>query len=77
MKTITLYHGTSDINWKGIKNQGLRHPYLTNSLDLAEYYAEVTVEEVGGKPIVLAVKVDPSFLRYDGNAMEEPVAFDD
>lgn len=74
---ITLYHGTSDLYLDEILKNGLKEPYLTNSIDLASYYAEVTTDDVSGNEIILEVVVDTDFLRIDENSMSEPVSFDD
>lgn len=73
---VTLYHGTSSERWGMIQEKGLDSPYLTSSVDLAKYYAEVSSEEDGSEPVVLIVVICVKSLRYDGNAMDEPVGFD-
>ncbi len=69
------WHGTSDILLDDIHTAGgLIDPYLAATLSLAEYYAGVAAENDGGSPIVLEIDIrDRSRLRYDGNAMDEPV----
>lgn len=70
---MKLYHGTSSINLSKIKNEGLLSPFLTDSIDIAEYYAECSCDELGGDLVILEVDVDSKFLRYDGASMDEPV----
>lgn len=75
---IMLYHGTSSVNYDNITNNGLNSPYLTDNIELAEYYAENEVDEKGGDILLLHVYIgDKSKLRYDDNAMSEPVSFGD
>lgn len=74
---MTLYHGTCDNCLDKIFTEGLIDPYLTNSLDLAKYYAEVSSEENEGNEVVLEVTVDTNMLRIDDNSMCEPVSFDE
>lgn len=76
MEMITLFHGTSSKYRESILTNGLREPYLTDSEELAYYYAETTCEEVGGEPLVLKVTVPTDSLRYDRTAMDEPVVYD-
>ena len=74
---ITLYHGTCDNHLDKILKEGLINPYLTNSLDLARYYAEISSEENESNEAILEVTVDTNLLRIDDNSMAEPVSFDD
>ncbi len=75
---LHAFHGTSTANLASILREGLRSPYLGDRRDLAWYYAEEAVGELGGRPVILAVSVqDVERLRHDDNAMEEPVMADD
>jgi len=74
---IYLYHGTSDIKLKEIMTIGLQNPYLTDLTDKAEYYAIEASEEIGGKGVILKIKViDKNKLRVDFNELDEPVIID-
>ena len=70
---MILYHLTSSKNMKNILKEGLKNPYLTDSLEIAEYYAECSCHELGGNIVILKVEFDEENLRYDGAAMDEPV----
>lgn len=72
---LTLYHGTCSKKLDKIINKGLSKPYLTNSCELAMYYAGEAVEEYGGDEIILEVNVMPSNLEIDYKALDEPVSF--
>lgn len=74
---ITLYHGTSSKHLDSILKNGLKTPYLTSSIDLANYYAEIETEDTQYNEIVLEVIVDTEFLRIDENSMSEPVSYDE
>lgn len=75
---MLLYHGTSSTNLLAIKGSGvLSSPYLTDDWDIAQYYAEVTADELGGEPVVLEVEVDEFMLLPDTNAIAEPVLRDE
>lgn len=75
---LTFYHGTSSVKLNFIKTNGLLNPYLCNNVELAKYYANESVEEHGGSPIILEVRVlNVSNLRYDNAAMNEPVMSDE
>lgn len=76
-KTVVLLHGTTTEHLGSILAHGLTDPCLTDSEDLAEYYAGEAAERDGGVPVVLEVTVETSALRYDGASMDEPVGFDD
>ena len=70
---LTLYHGTSLTAYKGIQSEGLRNPYLTNSEELAEYYAECAN---GQHAVVLKVFVNNlENLKVDYSSLAEPVGF--
>lgn len=71
---IKLYHGTSSCKLEAIHSEGLINPFLTSSLDLAMYYAETATDEDEGDYLILQVEVEEKNLRYDGNAMDEPVS---
>lgn len=75
-KEIKLYHGTTNEHLKNIFKYGLKEPYLSSSLELAEYYANETVYICGGEPIVLKVLVTSDVLSVDFISMEEPVGFE-
>ncbi len=71
---IRAYHGTSTEVLANLENGVLHHPYLTPNPLLAAYYAEEQTDVDDGEPVVLLVVVeDEALLRYDGNAMDEPV----
>ena len=72
--TMKLYHGTSTKHLDDIMEKGLIEPFLTSEIELAEYYADCEVEEVGGEPLVFEVTVDEDVLRVDFNALDEPVS---
>jgi hypothetical protein len=71
----SLYlHGTSTKHWPQIQREGLCEPYLASNLGLASYYANVCVEEVGGKPLVLeCTDLEENLRHFDAAAFEEPV----
>lgn len=71
---MKLLHGTSSVFLDTIQNTGLTTPYLTDSTEVAEYYAMTAVDEEGGDPVVLTVNVDPSTLQADYPAFEEPLS---
>ena len=74
---MKLLHGTSTARWEKIRREGLggrAGPYLTDNVDIAQYYAEEVASEDGSEPVVIEVIVrDLSKLRYDRAAMDEPV----
>ena len=73
---IKAYHGTCEKLYEMIlEGDGLVDPYLTSNVNIAKYYAEeAAINYKYGKPIVLEVSVPSiSNLRYDGNAMDEPI----
>jgi len=71
---MKLYHGTSSIYLDDILRKGLDNPFLTDLEEKAEYYAQVTVEAVGGEEIVLEVYINNiSELRIDLAELNEPV----
>jgi len=74
-ETITLLHGTSSSLVEFILQKGLKQPYLTDSEELAEYYAGVVSEDYGGSPVILKVTVGTAALLFDGCAMNEPVGY--
>ncbi len=53
----------------------MKTPYLTNSIDLAVYYAEEAAEDCGGKPIILMVDANPETLLVDYYSLNEPVGY--
>jgi hypothetical protein len=69
-----FYHGTSTGRMAAITAGGLRDPFLADDYDLAMYYAEQAAEDDDSSPAVLRVWPDEAQLRYDGAAMDEPVA---
>jgi hypothetical protein len=74
MGDLVLYHGTSRECLIEILRTGLRNPHLTDSIEVAEYYAEVADDDDDSGQVVLRVVVtDTSALFYDGSAMDEPV----
>ena len=73
-----FFHGTSSNRLPGIMRDGLKNPFLARTPELAQYYAEVAVDEEGGEPVVIQIRqIDQSSLRYDGAAMDEPVMASD
>jgi hypothetical protein len=75
-----LYHGTSSNNLERIQAAGLGgnvghtpNVYVTHDFNLAHYYADTAVDEEGGDPIVLTVRVNPRRLSTDYNSFAEPV----
>lgn len=74
MTTLTLFHGTSTVDAARISENGFReNTCFTNSAELAEYYAEERVEEVGGEIAIFEVVIDTGILRVDEPAFEEPL----
>lgn len=75
---LELLHGTSTDRLASIQEQGLNSPFLTDDVEIAQYYAEEAAEDHSGMPVILRVLVrDLSKLRYDGAAMDEPVLRDE
>jgi len=73
---MKLFHGTSDAILGKIAKKGLKgRTSLTDSEELAEYYAEEAVAELGGSEIILSVEVDENNLRVDWPAYDEPLTF--
>lgn len=70
---MKLYHGTCQKRCYEYKTTGLSSPFLTNSLEVAKYYAEQCAELDNSIPIILEVEVDESNLEYDKASMDEPV----
>lgn len=70
---MILYHGTSEKALEFILKEGLKNPYLTDSLELAAYYAREQSEADQSAPLILLMDVEESYLRYDRLAMDEPV----
>jgi hypothetical protein len=66
-----LYHGTDKNFLDSIMNNGLTRPYLTNDINIAEYYTEDYDE-----PIILKVMIpDATKLIPDYNSIEEPLTY--
>lgn len=72
---LLLFHGTSSKHLNSIRKEGLRSPYLTDSVELAKYYAEVEVDYVGGEPVIFQIAVSIDQLRCDKQSMDEPVSY--
>lgn len=70
---MRFYHGTSIHFLEAIKRDGLKSPYLTDSLEVARYYASVVAENTNSKPLILEIEVQEDLLLYDRAAMDEPV----
>lgn len=52
-----LFHGTSTENLPGIKATGLLAPVFLGSPEIADYYADTVVEDIGGQPLVIAISL--------------------
>lgn len=73
---IKLYHGTSSEKVQSIQESGfLDCPYLTSSLEQAEYYAECVAEEDDSSMQILIVEVDTEHLRADRPSFNEPLSY--
>ena len=71
---MVLLHGTNSEFLPAIMAKGLKNPYLTNEMELANYYADVT--SGNGVPIVLKVTIqDTSKLAPDRESLLEPVGY--
>lgn len=78
MTIVSLYHGTSSTHSSNILKNGLRdNSYLTNNLDIAEYYAECACDEEGmsyDEAVILKVSIDKTTLSVDFASFEEPLS---
>lgn len=73
-KVKTWYHGTNSEFIDSIEKQGLRRPYLTDVLEIAEQYAEATSGD--GDPTVIELSsVDESKFVVDMASLSEPVGY--
>ena len=73
---IKLYHGTSSNKLQSIKESGfLDSPYLTSSLEQADYYAECVAEEDDSDMQILIVEIDTDHLRADRPSYDEPLSY--
>ena len=71
---MVFYHGTNSELLGNINQEGLFQPYLTDSMELAEYYAEAT--DGDGDPVILQVIVrNPGLLEPDRPSLAEPVGY--
>lgn len=77
---LRAFHGTTSRRAEVILRDGLSAgSYLCESLDLARYYANEAVEAAAeteldaGVETTIEVDVPRALLRYDANAMDEPV----
>ena len=73
----TLYHGTSDVHKDDILRNGIGKSYW-GTAEVAEYYAEVTVDEVGGDMIVISKPLSSfkeDLLEPDSNSIAEPLTY--
>lgn len=73
-----LYHGTISKHLPEILKNGFVEKSFFGSQRIAEYYAEVTADELGGEPIVIAVPLsnfDPNSIEIDWNSYEEPITY--
>jgi hypothetical protein len=73
---VLLLHGTATVHLQSIAAKGLNAPYLTSSVETADYYAECCAEQGNGEPVVLAVRARCVHLAVDVQALEEPVFAD-
>ncbi len=73
--TLTLFHGTSDVNQAEIERTGLKEPFATTSVELAEYYAGCACDETGGKPVIFQFEAELAECSPDLNALIEPVVY--
>ena len=76
---MVLYHGTSRQYFDLMAESGfLKSPFLTDKLELAEYYAQCASDKSGDEdPVILAVTLDEAdmaLLRADFNSFEEPIS---
>lgn len=75
---IECFHGTSTgALATAARSGGLDSPYATPNYDIAAYYAEEAAADDATDPVVVSFVVEPSRLRYDGAAMDEPVMADE
>ena len=76
---LTLYHGTSSTLASEIARRGLCGHYVyLGIVDVADYYAEAVVDEVGGSEAVFVVEVPrnlQSRLEPDYGGIEEPLTY--
>ena len=74
-RVLTLLHGTSSALLEKA-SAGLQSPFLTDSRQTALYYAQEAVDEAGGDPVVLQVRVrELTRLLPDLPSFEEPLDF--
>lgn len=76
---MILFHGTSISVWESLSSENpLKEPYLTNNIDLAEYYAKCAMEDFDDEDyVVLCVEIEEDeyeLLRADYNAFDEPIS---
>ena len=73
---LDLVHGTTSVHLPNILANGLlAGTSLTNDPGLADYFSEEAVEESGGNPTLIYVRVPVSILTVDYPMLEEPILF--
>lgn len=78
---LLLYHGTnSDSVGDVVRSGRLRSPYLTSSMELAEYYAEVSMEEAESDDydilaVLVPLELAERHLKADMAAHSEPISY--
>lgn len=77
--TVTLYHGTDEASAASILKDGFKvGGYLTNSVEVAEYFAQERCYEVNvdcSNTVILKITVSLGYIRVDYAAYEEPLTF--
>lgn len=59
-----------------MQKQGLTNVYLTDIEDMAQYFAQETMEVSGGDPVLLVIDLDdPSCLGPDNSMYRDPLTF--
>jgi len=77
-KEEKLYHGTSDLYYQDILDNGIKAPSYWGTPEVAEYYSEVVTEEVGGNPVIIEVSLsrfNQDLLEPDYNSIDEPLTY--
>ncbi len=72
---MRLFHGTNSLRWSEIKTSGcLRGPvYLTDSLQVARYFAKWHAGSSGADIVLLTLEVDERHLCVDEMSLLDPI----
>lgn len=73
---LILYHGTSSALLKDIEQDGVRVGSCWGTERVAEYFAEATCDEKGGRSVLLGVRLDAldaGLMRIDPAMIEFPI----